>query len=382
MAFFEFLSGAVDQARRDIAILQQDTRERDLKRQDEIETALQQAKKELAEEEANDDAALAQGRTLLNNNPSAGGKKLLENMSDEQITELGYNFFLQKPKNQASYVRAVAGRAFVMDENKKFTYRDPFELPEKTDDSAVSSLEETQKSFGRKFGEAIGITPRSTNELIREETQDPKTQRSISRVLSGQKAVEKKPIPVLDAEVVKDLDNREKKELYGSLYTQVLGETYDSVMNPFDGTLKATTTAKNQMKASLAERPKEQAKLKIIQRLQSLDAFDDKSAIEAEEAVRVLAAIFDKGEIPEDIAKRIKNREISSVVQELKQGDTQPAPTPGDSSKITATPEPKAAGQITREEYEKLPAIQQKKYQPVDSTGQTSTDYELIPKRV
>jgi hypothetical protein len=360
MAFFEFLSGAVDQARRDIAISQQDTRERDLKRQDEIETALQQAKKELAEEEANDDAALAQGRTLLNNNPDAGGKKLLENMSDEQITALGYNFFLQKPDNQASYVRAVAGRAFVMDENKKFTYRDPFELPEKTDDSAVSSLEETQKSFGRKFGEAIGITPRSTNELIREETQDPKTQRSISRVLSGQKAVEKKPIPVLDAEVVKDLDNREKKELYGSLYTQVLGDTYESVMNTFDGTLKATTTAKNQMKAELQARPKEQAKLKIIQRLQSLDAFDDKSAIEAEEAVRVLAAIFDKGEIPEDIAKRIKNREISSVIQELQQDDSKSA-TP----KPAATPEPKVANnptRITPEQYKKLNRRQQKLY--------------------
>ena len=360
MAFFEFLSGAVDQARRDIAISQQDTRERDLKRQDEIETALQQAKKELAEEEANDDAALAQGRTVLNNNPDAGGKKLLENMSDEQITALGYNFFLQKPDNQASYVRAVAGRAFVMGKDNKFTYRDPFELPEKTDDSAVSSLEETQKSFGRKFGEAIGITPRSTNELIREETQDPKTQRSISRVLSGQKAVEKKPIPVLDAEVVKDLDNREKKELYGSLYTQVLGDTYESVMNTFDGTLKATTTAKNQMKAELQARPKEQAKLKIIQRLQSLDAFDDKSAIEAEEAVRVLAAIFDKGEIPEDIAKRIKNREISSVIQELQQDDSKSA-TP----KPAATPEPKVANnptRITPEQYKKLNRRQQKLY--------------------
>jgi len=132
------------------------------------------------------------------------------------------------------------------------------------------------------------------------------------------------------------------------------------VSTPFDGTLKVTTAAKNRVKAELQARPKEQAKLKIIQRLQSLDAFDDKSAIEAEEAVRVLAAIFDKGEIPEDIAKRIKNREISSVIQELQQDDSKSA-TP----KPAATPEPKVANnptRITPEQYKKLNRRQQKLY--------------------
>lgn len=372
MAFFEFLGGAVAQARRDIAIAQQTARDKELEREDKISNALTEAKKDLQEEQLRDDAALAIGKTVLNNNPGAGGSKLLESMSDEQITQLGYNHTLQKSKksdlNDASFVRAVASRAFVRDDKGNFKYRDPFELPKKTDVSATTSLEETQKSFGTKFGEAIGVTPRSMQELIREETQDPKTQQAISRVLAGKSAVDKKPTPVLEAEVVEDLDNREKKELYGSLYTQVLGDTYDEVSTPFDGSLKASTNARNRVKAALAARPKEQAKLKIIQRLQSLDAFDDKSALEAEEAVRVLAATFDNGEIPEDIAKRIKNREISSIIQELKQRDTQPASTSDDSSKPTTTPEPRAAGQITREEWKKLPAVQQKKYIPTDKT--------------
>ena len=115
MAFFEFLGGAVAQARRDIAIAQQTARDKELEREDKISNALTEAKKDLQEEQLRDDAALAIGKTVLNNNPGAGGSKLLENMSDEQITQLGYNHTLQKSKksdlNDASFVRAVASRA-------------------------------------------------------------------------------------------------------------------------------------------------------------------------------------------------------------------------------------------------------------------------------
>ncbi len=368
MAFFEFLGGAVAQARRDIAIAQQTARDKELDREDKISNALTEAKKDLQEDQLRDDAALAIGKTVLNNNPGAGGSKLLESMSDEQITALGYNHTLQKSKksdlNDASFVRAVASRAFVRDDKGNFKYRDPFELPKKTDVSATTSLEETQKSFGAKFGEAIGVTPRSMQELIREETQDPKSQQAVSRVLAGKSAVDRKPTPVLEAEVVDDLGRSEEKALYNTLYKRAFEGKFDAVSDSM-GNFVGGERARQAASRLESEKPGLSARVKIIEKLQSLKAFDQKTVNISGDVVDALVKKYPEGEIPSEVATRIQNREIASIYEELKQDD----PEPATSSKPAETPKPRVADESTRitpEEYRKLSPRQKKQYTSTD----------------
>ena len=114
-----------------------------------------------------------------------------------------------------------------------------------------------------------------------------------------------------------------------------------------------------------SEKPGLSARVKIIEKLQSLKAFDQKTVNISGDVVDALVKKYPEGEIPSEVATRIQNREIASIYEELKQDD----PEPATSSKPAETPKPRVADESTRitpEEYRKLSPRQKKQYTSTD----------------